>query len=87
MQQTIQIQIKNKSGLHARPAGKLVQEAQKYDAELKIKYRDKEANAKSILDILMLGVDFDSDLEVSATGSDASKALNSICRFFEKGIE
>lgn len=84
MNETLQVQIKNRLGLHARPAGKLVQEAQKYDAELKIRYQEKEANAKSILDVLMLGADTGSDLEISATGRDASKALDSISRFFDK---
>jgi len=80
----LQVQIKNKCGLHARPAGQLVKVAQEYDSELKIRYQEKEANAKSILDVLMLAAESGCDLEISARGRDASKALSSIWDFFQK---
>ena len=83
MQENLQILIKNRLRLHARPAGKLVQEAQKYEADLRIKYREKEADAKSILDILMLGAETGSELEIRANGKDASRALDSISRIFQ----
>ncbi|MDD4940196.1 MAG: HPr family phosphocarrier protein [Candidatus Omnitrophica bacterium] len=67
--------VKNKQGLHARPAAHFVQVANKFDASITVK-RDKErVNGKSIMGILMLGAERGSEITVEAEGSDAELAL------------
>ena len=67
--------VKNKSGLHARPAAVFVQIANKFDARITVRHDGEEVNGKSIMGILMLGAEKDSLIVVEAEGSDAEAAL------------
>jgi len=67
--------VKNKQGLHARPAALFVQVANKFDARITVR-RDKEGvNGKSIMGILMLGAEKGSTIIIEADGSDAHLAI------------
>jgi phosphocarrier protein len=70
-----QVTLLNELGLHARPAAKLAQEAQKFKASIKLQYGDREVDAKSILDILTLAVPGGSTLTLCADGEDAEDAI------------
>jgi len=67
--------VKNKLGLHARPAAIFVQIANKFDARITVRHDEEEVNGKSIMGILMLGVEKDSLIVVEADGTDAEVAL------------
>mgnify|MGYP002395425674 CR=1 FL=1 len=76
-----QVKVNSKLGVHARVAAKLVKEAQKHTAEVTIRHKDREADAKSILDILFLAAGNGSTLELSATGIDSEKVVNQLVQF------
>lgn len=67
--------VKNKQGLHARPAALFVQVANKFDSRITVKRDDEEVNGKSIMGILMLGAEKDSVIVIEADGDDAHLAL------------
>ena len=67
--------VKDPLGIHARPAGKLVVAAKKYNARVSIKANGKEADAASLSELLKLGAVCGTKLEVSAEGSDAREAI------------
>lgn len=67
--------VKNKQGLHARPAAVFVQIANKFDARITVRHDDEEVNGKSIMGILMLGAEKDSLIVIEADGTDAEAAL------------
>ena len=67
--------VKNKQGLHARPAAIFVQIANKFDARITVRHDEEEVNGKSIMGILMLGAEKDSLIVVEADGDDAEAAL------------
>lgn len=67
--------IKNKSGLHARPAAIFVQIANKYDSEVIIKKGKLEVNGKSIMGILMLAAGKGSQVILKIDGDDAERAM------------
>jgi len=67
--------IKNKQGLHARPAAIFVQVANKFDARITVRRDTEEVNGKSIMGILMLGAEKGSLIVIEADGSDAEQAL------------
>jgi phosphocarrier protein len=71
----IQIEITNAVGLHARPAALFVQAASQFESEITVSLDDSEADAKSILDILLLGANKGSIITVKAEGPDAEEAL------------
>jgi phosphocarrier protein HPr len=69
------IVVKNKQGLHARPAALFVQVANKFDARVTVTYNDEKVNGKSIMGILMLGAEQGTEIGIEADGKDAENAL------------
>lgn len=70
--------IKNETGLHARPASELVKLANKFKCNINIEGNGKNANAKSILAIMSLGVRANTEIEVQCDGEDEEMAINEI---------
>ena len=71
----IRLTINNAVGLHARPASLFVQEANKFSSDIIVFLGDSEADAKSILDLLLLGANQGCTITVRAEGPDAKDAL------------
>ena len=69
------ITIKNKQGLHARPAALFVQIANKFASEITIVKGRQKINGKSIMGIMMLAAGAGSKVTVIANGDDADKAI------------
>lgn len=67
--------IKNKQGLHARPAALFVQLANKFDSRITVRRQKEEVNGKSIMGILMLGVEYGSEIFIEVEGDDAAQAI------------
>jgi phosphocarrier protein len=67
--------VKNKQGLHARPAALFVQIANKYDSRVTVRREDEEVNGKSIMGILMLGAECGSQISIEVDGDDAESAI------------
>jgi phosphotransferase system HPr (HPr) family protein len=82
----IALAIRNKNGLHARPAALFVQEAVKYKAQIGVRNGNLAADAKSILGVLTLGVHRGCTIVVSAEGEDAEQALEAIRALVESGL-
>lgn len=77
------IRVGNSLGLHARPAGKISQEAQRYKSTITLSSKNTEADAKSILDLLTLAASQGSELRLRAKGPDAEAAISSLAQLFE----
>ena len=77
------IEIKNKLGLHARAAAKLVHTAARFKSDLKIRKGEEEVDAKSILGILLLAAGRGSVITVKAHGEDECEALDAIEKLIE----
>jgi len=67
--------VKNKQGLHARPAALFVQIANKFDSRITVKREEEEVNGKSIMGILILGAEKGSTISIEADGHDAQLAI------------
>ncbi|MGM0370339.1 MAG: HPr family phosphocarrier protein [Bacillota bacterium] len=80
------VMIKNKTGLHARPASMLVEEASNYDADINLVYDGQEVNAKSIMGIMGLGIGHDAELVIEAIGPDEEEAVQAIVDLIESGF-
>jgi len=70
--------VKNKQGLHARPAALFVQVANKFDSRITVKREEEEVNGKSIMGILMLGAEKGSFIILEIEGEDAEKAMEEL---------
>ena len=62
--------------LHARPAGAFVREAARFGADISVAANGKQANAKSILEVLALGAVGGTELVIAASGDDAADAAS-----------
>ncbi|MCJ7736417.1 MAG: HPr family phosphocarrier protein [Anaerolineae bacterium] len=71
----ITLTVNHSSGLHARPAALLDKTAKQFSSDITVSHNCKEANAKSILTILTLGVNQGSKISISADGEDTDEAL------------
>ena len=67
--------IKNKQGLHARPAALFVQIANKFDSDVTVIKGKTKVNGKSIMGIMMLEAGRGSKVTVITKGEDAEIAM------------
>jgi phosphotransferase system HPr (HPr) family protein len=74
----ISFTIKNKVGLHARPASLFVREANKFKSVITVIHGDTQANAKSILNVLTLGANQGALISIRAEGEDAEAAVQAL---------
>jgi phosphocarrier protein len=79
----LEVLVRNEQGIHARPAAKLAQEAQKFVSEIKLVYGKQTVDAKSILDILTLAAAQGSEISIEAEGQDAEQAVDHLRQLFE----
>ena len=76
----VNIQVTNTRGIHCRPAGEIVNCAMKFDCEIYITKEDdtEKINAKSLIEILTLGLHKNDTVTITANGTDEDKAIKSI---------
>ena len=80
---TRELVIRNRAGIHARPASQLVQLASKFSSSIFIEKDTEKINAKSIMGIIALGATYNTVLRVSAQGADEQEAVAAIEKLFE----
>ncbi len=79
--------IKNKQGLHARPAALFVQIANKFDSEITVSKGKLKVNGKSIMGIMMLEAGKDSKIILTIDGEDAEQAIQELENLLLSDIE
>ena len=84
---TAQVVIVNKLGLHARAAAKLVQLSSQFRSTIRLEKDGEQADAKSIMEVLMLAGIKDSRLHIRAEGSDEAEAVEEIRRLIDNKFE
>lgn len=67
-----------KEGLHARPAAMFVKTAKQFDSDIKVIKGDREANAKSSLNVMTLGAKHGDAIVIRAEGDDAEQAVDAL---------
>ena len=82
-----EVTIVNKLGLHARAAAKLVQLSSQFDSEILIEKDGERADAKSIMEVLMLAGTKDTRLQIVTKGADEEVALEEVCRLIDNKFE
>jgi len=77
------VTIRNKLGLHARAAAKLVNTAGRFESTVKLSNGEKSADAKSIMGIMMLAAAQGAKLELSIDGEDENEAMDSVAALID----
>ncbi len=81
------VTIRNRAGVHARPAALIVQTANGFDSEIFMEKDGNKINAKSIMGIITLGAAYNTTLSVIAHGNDEEIAVAAIVNLFETRFE
>lgn len=83
MKLSYKVRVKNKLGLHARPATEIVKLLQNCKCDVLFVHKREQINAKSILSILMLAAKKNSQIEIKVDGEDAQETLDNLVVAFE----
>ena len=82
------VEIKNKLGIHARPAMKLFELVQSFDAEVLLRNESgTEAEASSVIAMLMLDSAQGGHIEIEVNGPQEEEALSAIIDLFNAGFD
>lgn len=79
--------VKNKLGLHARPAALFVQTTHKFHSHVRVVKDGQEVDGKSIMGILTLAAECGSKITLIADGSDEQSLIDKMADLFERGFE
>jgi phosphocarrier protein len=81
--------ILNSLGLHARPAMAFVDEASKFESDVRVRRLDvpEEVDGKSIMQMLLLAATQGTELEIACAGPDADAALAALVRLVESRFD
>ena len=80
------IMIENKTGIHARPAGLLVQEAKKYSSTVMFVKGEKSAKATSLMKLMGMGIVKGDEITVTVEGEDEDAAAAAIEAFLKANL-
>lgn len=83
---SLEIEVVNSQGLHARPAHQVVMLANQFPCTLLVSKGELEVDAKSIMSLMMLAAEKGSKLLIVAEGERASEAVNAMKELFESGF-
>ena len=79
--------VRNKYGIHARPAAMLVKVASAFESDITIQNRDVKVSGKSIMGLMTLEAGCGSEVTVSAEGVDARQAIDEIKKLFDQKFD
>ncbi len=82
-----EVTIKNRAGMHTRPAASLVKLAAKFKAEFYIEKDGMEINGKSIIGVMTLAAEQGSKLLLKFDGEDEEEARKEIVDLVERGFD
>lgn len=83
----IDVIVRDPTGLHARPAAVFVQAAKGFSSKITIRFDGKEADAKSIMSVMALGIKCESTIALSADGADENDAVEKLKAMLETARE
>jgi len=78
--------VRNKMGLHARPAAQIVQTANRFPCDVTLEKDGQAVNGKSIMGVLMLAAALGTTVTVKTDGEQARQCADAIGDLFEKGF-
>jgi phosphocarrier protein HPr len=77
---SIEVEIVNKLGLHARASAKLTQTASGFCSDIWLSRNGRRVNAKSIMGVMMLAAGKGARLLIEAEGADAEAAIAALAK-------
>ena len=81
------VTVRNRSGIHTRPAAVIVKTAARFKAEFTIIKDDMEINGKSIIGVMTLAAEQGSTMILRFEGADEEEAAAALVDLFERGFD
>lgn len=79
--------VKNRAGIHARPAAIIAQTANKFESDITLIRDDITVNAKSIMGVITMAAGYNTAITLQVEGSDEKEAARAIENLFEAKFE
>ena len=76
------LEVKNRTGLHARPISQIIKIISKYKSKTVIRVGDNKVENKSVLGFLKLGAKFGTKVEIEIDGEDETELLKELESLF-----
>lgn len=83
---TFEYTITHRMGLHAHPAGLLVQEVRKYQSRITLSAKGRSTDARKLMVIMGMGIKQGDTVAVTAEGADEEAAIEAMERFFRENL-
>lgn len=80
------ITVTNPKGIHARPSASITAMATQFSSEITISSKNAVANAKSIMELMMLAAAHGTRVTIRANGDDEEKAVKALCSLFKNNF-
>lgn len=84
---TARVIIRNRLGLHARPAMSFVETACNYQSSLTVSRESQKVDGKSIMQMMMLAATKGTELLLEAAGPDAREMLDALIDLVDRGFD
>lgn len=78
--------LKNRLGIHARPAAEIVKMSSKYNCKVVFEANGKKAEAKSVLMLIAIGAKKDTEVFLSIEGKDEQLLFEELAEYINKGF-
>lgn len=79
--------VRNRAGIHARPAALIAQTANKFASEILLEKESTSVNAKSIMGVITMAAGYNTIITLKAEGADEKEAADAIFTLFESKFE
>ena len=79
--------VRNRAGIHARPAALIAQTANKFSSEISLEKDASTVNAKSIMGVITMAAGYNTNLTLKADGPGEREASDAIFNLFESKFE
>ena len=81
-----EVTVRNRAGLHTRPASMLVKTASQFDSEIFLRRDNYEINGKSVIGVMTLAAEQGATLDLIVEGEDEEHAADAIADLFQDGF-
>ncbi|KAK2143992.1 hypothetical protein LSH36_793g00128 [Paralvinella palmiformis] len=83
----IEVTVNNDTGIHSRPADFFVRTCKLYKSNITLFYGEKSANAKNILQVILLNICKGETICITADGEDEKEALIDLKQLVESDFK
>ena len=81
------VTVRNRAGIHARPAALIAQTANRFKSEISLDKDSATVNAKSIMGVITLAAAYNTTLTLRVEGSDETEAAEAVLALFDSKFE